>query len=323
MTVDIKQLPLVSVVIPAYNHERFVESAIKSVWNLDYRPMELIVLDDGSRDSTLTIIRGLEKVSPIPMAVIAKENEGICKTLNQGVALAQGKYIAFLASDDEFVPQRMKAQVGFLESINVGNVAGCYGQRCIIDEAGNIIKDIDTRRMDFPNKFLSLIQGKRPFSLQCSTFRSDIVKELGFDETLYFEDWDFFLRLTSKYEFVYVPGLACRYRQVQNSANRNMQRISSARIQIFDKYKSHPAVLRYGARRFRSNVERENAQGCFMVDDFPNARKWLLRSWLSNPMSLVQSLPLAFKLIIGPRVVKQARALKRYVKIALLPKTGH
>jgi hypothetical protein len=69
--------------------------------------------------------------------------------------------------------------------------------------------------------------------------------------------------------------------------------------------------LEYGAQKFRSHIELINAQGYFLIGDFHNARKWLLRSWLSLPMQFFLSMPLTIKLMMGTRAVKIARILKR------------
>jgi glycosyltransferase involved in cell wall biosynthesis len=309
--------------MPAYNHEKYVESAVRSIWSMDYRPIELIVLNDGSTDSTLSVLRRLEMDSPIEMLVIEKKNEGICKTLNRGVALARGKYITFLASDDEFVPERMTAHIKFLESVADSEVAGCYGQRQVIDEHGNVRIEILKQQMVYPDLFVALLECKLPFSLQGSTFRTNIVKALEFDESLFFEDWDFFIRLTLKHKFLYFPGIAFRYRGHEAGMNRNMERMANARMDVFKKHKSHPRVLEYGAHKFKSYIESINAQGFFLIGDFLNVRKWLLQSWMSWPVQFFLSVPLAIKLMMGARAVKLARSVKRAFHSKLFVKSAH
>lgn len=306
-----KDFPLVSVVMPAYNHEKFVEAAVRSVWAQDYRPIELIVLNDGSTDGTLRILRRLENISPIRMIVIDKKNEGICRTLNRGVSLAQGKYITFLASDDEFVPERMTRHISFLESVVDSHVAGCYGQQQVIDADGSVRVDVVKRRMVYPDLFVALLECRLPFYLQGSTFKTECVRELGFDESLFFEDWDFFIRLTAKYRFLYLPGLAFRYRGHDGGTNRKMEKMANARMDIFHKHKFNPRVIEYGVEKFKSHVEITNARGFFLVGDFTSARKWLLQSWTSWPMQFFQSIPLAIKLVMGRRAVTLARSIKR------------
>lgn len=315
--------PLVSVVMPAYNHEKYIESAIKSIWSMNYRPIELIVLNDGSTDNTLNVLRRMEKASPIGMVVIDKQNEGICKTLNRGVALARGKYITFLASDDEFVPERMTAHVKFLELAANSEVSGCYGQQRVIDEEGNIKVDVVKRRMVYPDLFVALLECELPFSLQGSTFRTDIVRELGFDESLFFEDWDFFIRLSLNHRFLYLPGVAFRYRGHEAGMNRNMERMANARMDVFKKHKSEPRVLDYGARKFKSYIELKNAQGYFLVGDFHSARKSLLQSWMSWPVQFFLSVPLAIKLMMGTRAVRLARSVKRAFYSKPFVKSAH
>ena len=96
------ELPLVSVLMPAYNHQQFVEQAVRSVWAQTYKNIELIVIDDGSSDRTLEILKRLSLQSPISMKVDTHANQGICRTLNKCFDLSRGELIAFLASDDQY-----------------------------------------------------------------------------------------------------------------------------------------------------------------------------------------------------------------------------
>ncbi|MCD4600036.1 glycosyltransferase family 2 protein [Proteus mirabilis] len=98
-----KSLPLVSVIIPAYNAKKYLERAVNSVLNQSYKNVEVIIINDGSSDDTLSIIK---KLSVLHKEIIffSHENQGISKTRNKGIELAKGEYICFLDSDDTYEP---------------------------------------------------------------------------------------------------------------------------------------------------------------------------------------------------------------------------
>jgi glycosyltransferase involved in cell wall biosynthesis len=104
------QQPLVSVVIPAFNAEQFVGEAIESVLAQSYRPVEVIVVDDGSTDATA------QTASRYPITCIQKANEGQAAARNAGVAAAQGSLISFLDADDLWMPQKLATEAAHLQS---------------------------------------------------------------------------------------------------------------------------------------------------------------------------------------------------------------
>ena len=97
--------PLVSVVIPAYNHERYVGAAIESVLEQTYSNFELIVVDDGSTDRTADIIK---KYSDKRISYYYQENQDAYNTINRGISLARGQFIAILNSDDIYHKKRLE-----------------------------------------------------------------------------------------------------------------------------------------------------------------------------------------------------------------------
>lgn len=109
--------PLVSVVIPAYNAERYLGEAIESVLAQTYQPLETIVVDDGSSDRTAEVARACDEVT-----VIVQENSGPSAARNRGFAASRGEFIAFHDSDDAMTPDKLAVQVGYLLD-NPG--AGC------------------------------------------------------------------------------------------------------------------------------------------------------------------------------------------------------
>ena len=104
--------PLVSVLLPVYNGARFVAKTIQSILNQSFEDFEFIIINDGSTDNTKAI---LDQLHDPRLRIIHKPNEGLGKTLNLGLQLARGKYIARIDADDLAAPERLKKQVAFLE----------------------------------------------------------------------------------------------------------------------------------------------------------------------------------------------------------------
>ncbi len=112
-------LPLVSVIIPVYNGERYLAEAIDSVFAQDYHPFEIIVVDDGSVDDTADIA----KLYKDDVRYIYQSNQGHAAAKNTGISVAEGEFIAFLDADDLWAPHKLRAQIGFLiENPEIGYV---------------------------------------------------------------------------------------------------------------------------------------------------------------------------------------------------------
>ena len=106
---ETEQTPLgspatVSVVVPSYNHARFIESTLRSIIKQTFRPAELLVIDDGSSDESPTIIERTLGECPFPCEFVARDNRGLCATLNEGFERTHGDYFAYLGSDDLWLP---------------------------------------------------------------------------------------------------------------------------------------------------------------------------------------------------------------------------
>jgi len=106
----------VSVVVPSFNHARFIEATLRSILNQTLPPAKLIVIDDGSGDESPRIIDRVLKDCQFPCELVARENRGLCATLNEGFERARGDYFAYLGSDDLWLPDFLEARVGLLET---------------------------------------------------------------------------------------------------------------------------------------------------------------------------------------------------------------
>ena len=124
---------LVSVIIPAYNHEQFVQETILSIIAQTYKNIELIVIDDGSKDNTWNKINELKSDCEQRFTRVhfeTQENRGTCNTLNKLISLTKGDYVYFIASDDLAKPQAIEKQI---IAITKNNAIVAVGNNEIID----------------------------------------------------------------------------------------------------------------------------------------------------------------------------------------------
>ena len=131
-------IPLVSVIVPAYNHEKYIQETIVSIINQTYKNIELLIVDDGSTDSTYDKICEMEsrcRKRFVRFEFGKQENMGIIDTLNTLIGMSSGGYIYLIASDDIAAPHAIKTELDFL--INNNDYAFCIGKNDIIDENSN------------------------------------------------------------------------------------------------------------------------------------------------------------------------------------------
>ena len=142
---------MVSVIIPVYNAEKYIEQTIVSVISQTYKSVEIIVIDDNSGDDSARIIQALMEKYPQIRYEKLKENSGAAVARNRGIALAQGQYLAFLDSDDLWKPEKIQKQVEFLERYNAEFV---YTAIEMIDEEGRLVKSKRSIRQEVDYSFL-------------------------------------------------------------------------------------------------------------------------------------------------------------------------
>jgi glycosyltransferase involved in cell wall biosynthesis len=130
--------PLITIIIPSYNHEKYIAQAIRSVFNQTYSCIELIIIDDGSSDGSSKIIEDeIKFFQSSGRKVLYKKNanQGLSKTLNEAINLASGEYICFLASDDAYLPDKLKCSFNLLNGTK-SVVGAIYTDGYIVNEKG-------------------------------------------------------------------------------------------------------------------------------------------------------------------------------------------
>lgn len=212
--------PLVTVVISSYNHEKYVSQSIESVVAQSYANIEIIVIDDGSKDLSVQIIASLAKKHGF--TVIARENRGLARTLNEGIGLARGAYISFVASDDYYFPHRIENAVRQLEK-STDKVAFVYCDGYIIDDAGERIGLFEDRhpRPLVGSIYDNLLVGNWIPGMGV-TFKAEVLKQFKFDERFMIEDHTLFLRMfkDDKHELTFYNDLGFVYRWHGNNISK-------------------------------------------------------------------------------------------------------
>lgn len=133
------KVPTVSIIIPTYNRAHLIERAIESVLHQTYQDFELIIIDDGSTDNTDDIINKFQKKDDRIIYLKHDRNKGGSAARNTGIKASRGEYIAFLDSDDEWLPEKLEKQMDFFESNNYGFI---YCNMIIEDKIDNTKKNL-------------------------------------------------------------------------------------------------------------------------------------------------------------------------------------
>jgi glycosyltransferase involved in cell wall biosynthesis len=202
--------PIVSVIMPVYNAEKYLNEAIESILNQTFKDFEFIIVNDGSTDNSLNIIEKYKNQDD-RIKVINRENRGLIYSLNEAIMKSSGIYIARMDSDDISLPTRFEEQVNILEQNKEVEVVGCHYN--IIDNSGNIRKQhrvpLSTEDIFF-NLFYST-----PFAHPSVMIKKEIlINNLYSDniETSAVEDYELWTRIYNKNNFFNIDKCLFSYR---------------------------------------------------------------------------------------------------------------
>ena len=199
--------PTVSVIIPVYNGEKYLRFAIDSVLSQTFQDFELIVVDDGSTDSTPNIAQSYGT----RIKYVRQDNRGAAAAFNHGLRLVQSEYIAWLSHDDVYLPQKLERQVGLLET--QPQIGACFTYYYQINAAGEIIREM--RSAWYPRDQM-LRELMRHIFLNFGTvmFRRRCIEEVGYlDERMgYAQDAQMLIRLQRRFELALIPEFLLKSR---------------------------------------------------------------------------------------------------------------
>lgn len=218
-------MPLISVVMTSYNHQRYISEAIESVLCQTFDDIELIIVDDASRDGSQDIILQYQQTDPRIRFVFHKENMGISKTTNDGFASAHGEYIAYMQSDDIWMLDKLEKQ---LQVLNKNESLIVWSDAAIINGSGRKQEKLFTEHYKAVNRrkngdiFLELVQGNY-ICIQSTIFKAEYTRENRFDPRCrYANDYKFMVDLSKKYQFHFISNPLVKYRiHGENAILRN------------------------------------------------------------------------------------------------------
>jgi glycosyltransferase involved in cell wall biosynthesis len=235
-------MPTVSVIIPSYNHEKFVRECIQSVLNQTFQDFEIIITDDASTDRTVEIIEQFDD----PRIKLFKHstNKGVSITANNCIIHANGKYIAWLSTDDAWYPTKLDLQVRYLEEHP--EIGAVFGKVDWIDESGNLITEnafpyLNTFNVHNRNRYEWL----RYFFLtgNCLSLPSSLVRRECFDEVGLFNatyakipDLDLWIRICFRYDISILDQPLIRNRWINDESNASGDTLKN-RIQVRFEYR--------------------------------------------------------------------------------------
>lgn len=219
-----ENLPLVSVIIPCYNHENFVKDCIQSIIDQTYQNIELIVIDDGSKDNSVVKIQEMIqecKKRFIRFEFRSRENRGVSSTLNEALNWCLGEYVSPIASDDQMLNSKIEIQVNFLN--DNPNYVAVFGGINQIDDENKCIRILtrSSRTYSFDDiaRFDYFLQAPTQF------FRLKDILDIGcYSEKFKIEDWYSYLKLTQNGKLIYLMNdVVCNYRRHSNNGSKDMK----------------------------------------------------------------------------------------------------
>lgn len=238
--------PLVSVVIPCYNHEKFVQDCIQSVINQTYQNIELIVIDDGSKDNSVTKIQEMLQSCKdrfFRFELRARPNKGLSATLNEALDWCKGEYYVAIASDDMMINRRIEKQVQILS--NNKEYYACSGSQLKIDDNNNIYDEklqkyiIKNRTVkDRKNLF------KRSNNLYSPTtiFRTEVIKAIGgYNSEILIEDlYIFYKAALLNYKHLQVEEIFTYYRMHAENNHKRFIWMHEHKMKLLEELKDYP-----------------------------------------------------------------------------------
>jgi glycosyltransferase involved in cell wall biosynthesis len=226
------QVTDLTVVVTCYNHQAYIEQCLDAIAAQTVPPRQVIVIDDHSIDDSANVIGRWLGDSGLPWTFVAHaKNAGVCATLNEALAMAEGRYFCHLSGDDWVTSDRFERQVAAFSQA-APSAAILVSDLREVDAGGSTIVDHDFGLRlgslighEAQPRLLAGLLSENLIPAPAVVTRTDLVREVGaYDEALAFEDYDLWLRLARRYSVAYERGIVTNYRVVDSGLTRDPSR---------------------------------------------------------------------------------------------------
>jgi glycosyltransferase involved in cell wall biosynthesis len=306
--------PRVSAIIPTYNYARYVVAAVESALSQSFEDLEIVVVDDGSTDDTRETLRHLgARIRYIPQA-----HRGLAATRNVGIGVSRGRYLAFLDSDDLWLPDKVSMQVARLDAEPA--VGLVYTEATLFnDESATEIPH--SHWSEHPSgKILPWLLRHNVVPSPTPMVRRELFEKVGpFDERLSScEDWDMWIRIAQVSEFAYVDRVLARYRVHSANMSLDQERMMTGRFRVLQKTFSGTGVPSEARRLQRSVFSRWHADYAlhhFYAERYAQARSEVMRAVALHPGCLAhgQTAAVLLSCLFGSATARRLRRIRRAI----------
>jgi glycosyltransferase involved in cell wall biosynthesis len=291
------QEALVSVIVPAFNAATYIRQTLDSVLAQTYRTIEVIVVDDGSRDSTASIVEEFVARDP-RFQLIRQSNAGVGATRNTAIRKARGKYLAPLDADDLWSPEKLETQVARMEKSGP-DTGLVYCSSTLIDARGQVLHFGETKTLEGRLRHAMVLKNLLG-NASVPLFRASALEKVG----LYLtreqqggqgcEDWDLALRVAEIFDIRVVPEHLVGYRQLASAMSVNVEGMEASFATVMRRARQRngdlpPAAFRWSAGYFYQYI----AEKCYELHHYPSCIRYLTRAIDANPV-----------LLLNPRIYK-------------------
>lgn len=205
-----------SIIIPTYNQEKYIRETFESILNQSFQDFEIIVVNDGSTDSTKRILEEYEKKDE-RIKVFYQENKRLPGALNTGLKHVSGDYITWISSDSLYLSKALEVLVNTIEKQS--------------EKIGVVFTDwemFDVRECEMVKSEIKIIYNswdmlKTNWIGPCFIFRKECVNKVGYysEDLECVEDWDYWIRISEYYDLMHVPGIYVKWRDHSENMSRN------------------------------------------------------------------------------------------------------
>jgi glycosyltransferase involved in cell wall biosynthesis len=280
-------MPIVDVIIPAYNAAKYLPAAIESVMAQTFEDWRIVLVDDGSTDNTGEVVAPFAEQLGPKLKYIKQANGGLPAARNAAIRNSSAEFLALLDADDIWLPNRLAKSLKSFE--NRPQVGLSHGFISRIDTEGAVIDTFARKQKHGEGRIARYIYMRR-VQLPCPTitFRRKCVDEVGmFDESMRAtEDRDLWLRIAFKYEVALVPEVIALYRTSPNAMTTDPERMLKAQEQFIEKHFGEPGCGVWERRIALSQIYRQRAEAFGIRRQWSTAVASSLRALALYPLDI-------------------------------------